>query len=118
MSNDNLPFSLETVLEQCGGKSEIAGMVLDEFLNQVPNDLSEMESSMSAGDWLTAGKAAHRLKGTAGVLGAAKLHPLCASMEMACKEGRTDEVPGIYAELKSEAQKCVEAVPAAKTALG
>lgn len=116
MSAD-LPFSLDTVLEQCGGKAEIAGMVLDEFLNQVPTDLGEMEKCLASNDLVMAGKAAHRLKGTAGVLGAVKLHPLCASMEMAGKEERAEDAAKIFEELKEEAQKCVEAVPSAKAAL-
>lgn len=118
MSDGNLPFSMETVLEQCGGKGEIAAMVLDEFLTQAPTDTDEMQSSLAGGDLVAAGKAAHRLKGTAGVLGAGRLHPLCAAMEIACKEGKADEAARLFEELKAEAERCVEAVPAAKSQLG
>ena len=112
MSNDSLPFTMTTVLEQCGGNKMIAGAVLEEFLNQVPTDIGEMESSLASGDLLTASKAAHRLKGTAGVLGAVRLHPLCAEMELAGKGGDAAKAAAIFAELKVEAQKCVDAVPA------
>lgn len=118
MSNGNLPFNMDTVMEQCGGSATVVGMVLDEFLTQVPTDTAEMEAGIAGGDLLSASKAAHRLKGTAGVLGAAKLHPLCAQMELVCKEGKADEAATVYAELKAEAQLCVDAVPAAKTMLG
>lgn len=113
----DLPINLDTVLEQCGGKAEIAGMVLDEFLNQVPTDIGEMEQCLASGDLITAGKAAHRLKGTAGVLGAAKLHPLCASMELAGKEQRADDAAKFLVELKAEAERCVAAVPTVKELL-
>lgn len=117
MSNGNLPFSMETLMEQCGGNSVIVGSVLDEFLNQVPTDLSEMESGMSGGDLLSSSKAAHRLKGTAGVMGAMKLHPLCAEMEQVCKAGSLADAQRIFAELKAEAAACVEAVPTARSLL-
>lgn len=117
MSSGNLPFNMDFLLEQCGGAKTVVEMVLDEFLNQVPTDTAEMEAGMAGGDLMSASKAAHRLKGTAGTIGAEKLHPLCASMEIACKEGKADEATAIYAELKTEAQVCVDAVPTAKSLL-
>ncbi|MDR3196427.1 MAG: Hpt domain-containing protein [Planctomycetaceae bacterium] len=115
--SSELPFSLETLMEQCGGSKAVAETVLDEFLKQVPADTSEMESCLANGDLITVGKAAHRLKGTAGVLGAMKLHPLCAALELAGKQENPDEAAKIYGELKIEAQRCIDAVPAAKATL-
>ena len=103
---------MATVLEQCGGNKMIAGAVLEEFLNQVPADIGEMESGLVSGDLLTTSKAAHRLKGTAGVLGAVRLHPLCAELELAAKGGDTAKAAALFTELKAEAQRCVDAVPA------
>lgn len=117
MSNDNLPFTMATVLEQCGGNNMVAGMVLEEFLNQVPTDLAEMEAALTGTDLLPASKAAHRLKGTAGVLGAKLLHPLCAEMEHVSKAGDAAKAKEIYGALKAEAQRCVEAVPAGLASL-
>ena len=102
---------MTTILEQCGGSKSTAVMVLEEFLNQVPTDIGEMETSLANGDLLTASKAAHRLKGTAGVLGAVRLHPLCADMELTSKGGDGVKAAEIFAELKVEAQTCVDAVP-------
>ncbi len=115
MSSGNLPFSLDFLKEQCGGSKAVVDMVLDEFLSQVPNDTAEMESGLASGDLMSASKAAHRLKGTAGTIGAEKLHPLCASMEQACKTGNAVEAAAVYPQLKAEAQLCVDAVPTAKS---
>ena len=112
MSGDTLPFTMATVLEQCGGSKSTAVMVLEEFLSQVPTDIGEMECCLASGDLLAAGKAAHRLKGTAGVLGAARLHPLCNEMEQSCKNSDAAKAAGVFVELKVEAKKCVDAVPA------
>jgi len=111
MSSDSFPFTMATVLEQCGGNKMIAGAVLEEFLVQVPADIGEMESSLTSGDLLTASKAAHRLKGTAGVLGAMRLYPLCAELEMAGKSGDVAKTAAIFSEVKVEAQRCADAVP-------
>ncbi|MDR2114858.1 MAG: Hpt domain-containing protein [Planctomycetaceae bacterium] len=112
--SSELPFSMETLMEQCGGSKIVVESVLDEFLKQVSVDTAEMETCLASGDLLTVSKASHRLKGTAGVLGASKLHPLCAALELAGKQGNAADAAQIYNELKVEAQRCVEAVPAAK----
>jgi HPt (histidine-containing phosphotransfer) domain-containing protein len=115
--SSELPFSIEMLMDQCGGTKMVAEMVLDEFLNQVPTDTAEMEANLTSGDLLALSKAAHRLKGTAATLGASKLHPLCAALELAGKQGNAEESAKIYPELKAEAQRCVDSVPAAKAAL-
>ena len=111
MSNGTLPISIETLMEQCGGMAPVVSSVLEEFLTQVSTDVGEMETKLAGGDPLAASKAAHRLKGTAGVLGASKLHSLCAAVEMAGREGRTDDAVQSLTELKVEAQNCVDAIP-------
>jgi HPt (histidine-containing phosphotransfer) domain-containing protein len=110
----DFPFSVENTLEQCGGNADVAATVLDEFLNQVPADVAEMQDGFNQNSLITTSKAAHRLKGTAGVLGADKLHPLCAALEIAAKENRANDAKKLFDELKTEAKRCVDYVPAAK----
>ncbi|MDR0869726.1 MAG: Hpt domain-containing protein [Planctomycetaceae bacterium] len=112
-----LPITIETLMEQCGGMAVVAQSVLDEFLTQVATDIAEMETKLAGGDLLGASKAAHRLKGTAGVLGAAKLHSLCQAVEFAGKEGRGDDAKNSFAGLKVESQRCVDAVPAVRASV-
>jgi len=112
--SDDFPFKMDTLLEQCGGNRDIAGVILDEFVIQVADDLKEIETCIASGDLVQVGKVGHRLKGTAGVLGAAKLHSLCFALEVSGKEGRAEEVAKTSPELKSEAERCVAAVPEAR----
>lgn len=114
MSSVSLPINIATLMEQCGGMAAVANSVFDEFLTQVPVDVAEMDAKLAAGDLLAASKSAHRLKGTAGVLGAEKLYALCAAVELAGKESRGDDASHSLAELKVEAQRCIDAVPAAR----
>ena len=115
--SDDFPFKITTLLEQCGGSKDIGKVILDEFLIQVAADTKEMESCLTSGDLTQVGKVGHRLKGTAGVLGAAKLHALCFALETAGKEGNTEKATQTYAELKAEADRCTAAVPEARTRL-
>ena len=115
--SDDFPFKIETLLEQCGGNKTIGEVILDEFLVQIAADIQEMEDSLASGDLQKTGKAAHRLKGTAGVLGAAKLHTLCHALETAGKAGNADESAKVYPELKAETDRCIVAVPEARTRL-
>jgi len=59
----------------------------------------------------------HRLKGTAGVLGASKLYDLCFALELAGKEGNAEQANSVYPNLKDEAERCVGAVPEARSRL-
>jgi HPt (histidine-containing phosphotransfer) domain-containing protein len=115
--SEYFPLKVESLLEQCGGNRDIGKVILDEFLIQVANDLSEAEARIASGNWVQVGKIGHRLKGTAGVLGAAKLHELCFALEIAGKDANAAEIAKIYPELKAEANQCIAAVPEARKQL-
>ena len=116
--NDEFPYAIETLLEQCGDSKDIAGIILEEFVVQIADDTKEIKQSLTDGDLLQAGKAAHRLKGSAGVVGATKLHSLCIALEQAVKEAKdADKGAKIYDELKVEAQRCIDAVPTVREKL-
>jgi len=112
--SDDFPLKIETLLEQCGGNREIGGVILDEFIIQVADDIKEIDTCLADDNLVQAGKVGHRLKGTAGVLGAEKLRSLCAVIEAAGKEGNGDEIRKTVPELKAEIDRCVAAVPEAR----
>jgi len=115
--NDDFPFKIDTLLEQCGGNRDIGKVILDEFLIQVADDIREIETCIARDDLVQVGKAAHRLKGTAGVLGATKLYTLCQTIETAGREGNAEEFAKTYSEFKAEIDRCVAAVPEAREGL-
>ncbi|MDR2644315.1 MAG: Hpt domain-containing protein [Planctomycetaceae bacterium] len=108
---NEFPFSLENILEQCGGSASTALLVLNEFLSQVSSDEAEMQNGLDTNVLIKTSKAAHRLKGTAGVLGAEKLHALCAALEIAAKEDRATDTIKIFADLQAESKRCIDYVP-------
>jgi len=115
--SDDFPFEIKTLLEQCGGNRDIGGVVLDEFIIQVAADLKELDACVANGNVAQAAKVGHRLKGTAGVLGADSLHTLCAALEIAGKNGSEEEVAKICSELKTETDRCIAAIPEARNRL-
>jgi len=114
---DDFPFKIETLLEQCGGSREIGKVILDEFIIQAADDIKEIDTSIADGNWVQVGKVGHRLKGTAGVFGAAKLRNLCTALETAGKGGNSEEIAKTYTEVKAEIERCVAAIPEAKEQL-
>ena len=115
--SDDSPIRIKTLLEQCGGNIEIGEVVLDEFLLQIVTDIQEIETCLANGDLLQAGRVGHRLKGTAGVLGADKMRSICLSLETAGKSENAEETGKTFLELKAEADRCVAAVPEARIQL-
>jgi HPt (histidine-containing phosphotransfer) domain-containing protein len=115
--SEDFPITIATLLEQCGGNKAIGEVILDEFLVQIDADTKEIEECLANGNIVQAGRVGHRLKGTAGVLGATKLHTLCFALESAGKAGNTAEAANVYVNLKAEADRCVAIVPEAKTRL-
>ena len=112
--DDVFPFKITTLMEQCGGNRDVAKVILDEFIIQVANDIKEIETCIAGGNLVQVGKVGHRLKGTAGVLGAAELYTLCFALETAGKGENAEEVAKIVPELTVEANRCVAAVPEAQ----
>jgi HPt (histidine-containing phosphotransfer) domain-containing protein len=115
--SDDFPFKIETLLEQCGGSKAVGEMILDEFLTQVATDTQEVADCLASGNLTQAGKVGHRLKGTAGVLGASKLHELCFVIEIAGRDGNAEKANAAYPDLKIEADRCAAAVPEARNRL-
>lgn len=116
MSGD-AAMNLQVLLEQCAGKKEIAIMVLDEFISQTPADVTAISQAISQHDALATSKAAHRLKGTAGVIGAHRFHQLCFDVELAGKNGDLSAAAASFVELEQEAKRCMDFVPIAKTSM-
>lgn len=105
-------------MEQIGGSAETAKMVLEEFLRQTPLDLQSIDTFLGAGDLVAAGKTAHSLKGSSGVMGAHELRQIAADLEMACRASEADQSATLNAQLKTEAKRCLEFIPTLMNSLG
>lgn len=110
-------FDIDAMMSQCAGKKEIAEAILDEFLSQTPKDLDELATTFGVGDLVALSKVAHRLKGTAGVLGAKEFHTHCMVLETACRNNEAAAVPGAYIAVLESAKACMDYVPTLRAEL-
>jgi HPt (histidine-containing phosphotransfer) domain-containing protein len=109
-------FDVNKLSEQCGGSNAVVLMVLEEFQNQTPIDISGIETALQAGDIETASKVAHSLKGASGTMGAMSLHALSAEVEAACRhEKNLEKANSLFPNLKTVAQQTIDAIPAVMT---
>jgi HPt (histidine-containing phosphotransfer) domain-containing protein len=61
-----------------------------------------MDAASAASDLGELGDAGHMLKGTLFNMGLTEAAEAARSLELACKEGRTDEVHSLFARLREE----------------
>lgn len=86
--------------------------LIDIFLHDTPLRLKELADATAAGDAVTATRAAHSIKGSAGNFGAAGLSRLAFESESAAKAGRLDEVAAKQTPLEQQFALVREALTA------
>jgi histidine phosphotransfer protein HptB len=82
----NMVFDREDLLVTVGGDTEILEELVGMFLGVAPDQMESIKTALGRGDYLGAGREAHKLKGTAGNLRALFLHAAFAVLEESAKE--------------------------------
>lgn len=72
------------------GDAEMAGAVIEVFLDDIPKQIASLKAALDAGDMETLGNVAHTIKGAAANVGGEELRRVAGEMEAACKTGDTD----------------------------
>jgi len=98
-ANDTPPspdFSSGAVFDRIGflgrlmGDAEIAGAVIEVFLDDIPKQIASLKAALDAGDMETIGNVAHTIKGAAANVGGEALRELASQIEEACRDGNVD----------------------------
>ncbi len=76
--------------------------LVDIFLADTPQRLAEAETALAAGDFATAGRAVHSIKGSAGNFGASGLSRLAFQAESEAKAERADGMRAVLPALRGE----------------
>ncbi len=88
----NLPgFELDKLLQMLGGNRTRAIQLLLDFSDDLASVPEEVRASLAAEDFATARQTAHRVKGTAGNIGAMDLHAAAVKLETQLKHGQPDQ---------------------------
>lgn len=99
------------------GNTALAMMLFDKFENQVREDLSAIQSAITAQNAEKVRRISHALKGAAGALSATLVQQTAARIELAARENRMEAVATCFSDLKSEVDRCLEYLPDARAAV-
>jgi len=110
-----LPLSLTELSERCMGSAAVATLVLDKFEEQLTADVETIQECLAAGDVEQIARVAHALKGAAGAVAASTLRDLAAEIERLARKEEIESITRELASLRSEVDRCLAYLPAART---
>ena len=84
---------------------DVLGTLVRTFAASSADDLAELRRLASEGSWCEVERAAHRLKGGSGCLGAVRVAALCAAVEERVRAQRTEEVGSLVTQLERELER-------------
>jgi CheY-like chemotaxis protein/HPt (histidine-containing phosphotransfer) domain-containing protein len=99
--NGSAVFDRDAVLAPLGGDREIAIILIDGLIADLPGALDALEHSLGAGDAETAERHAHTIKGLAAGGGASQLRDAARRIEQLCRDGVLDEALRRLPELRA-----------------
>jgi PAS domain S-box-containing protein len=108
-------FDRAALIERLMGDEATAAIVIEGFLADMPEQLAELETAVSKGDFALAEKHAHRIKGEAANLGCMAFHRSAHVMEMAGKGARIEELKSLAPELAKRFYEVKEAMAATRS---
>ena len=103
-------FDLPEALARARGKRPLLRKVADLFLADCPGLLEQMRGALAAGDGPMLERAAHRMKGSAANLSAARVVDLSGRLERAGSEGRLEGAVSVYDRLELEVDQLRDAL--------
>ena len=101
------PVALEEfrALMREAGVEEVVDEAIGAFLAETPLRLQNLEAAASGGDPEAVGQLAHAVKSASGAIHAHGLSEHALRLEMAGREGRTDEITALHAGMRAEADR-------------
>ncbi len=99
-SNEPILFDAKDMLGRFGGDVEIALVLLDSLLEDIPRALAVLNQALQAGDLESAAREAHTIKGLAGSGGVQGLSTCAREVEMLCRSGNRAQAQARLPELE------------------
>jgi HPt (histidine-containing phosphotransfer) domain-containing protein len=81
------PNAVKSLIELVGDDAEALSEIVDAFLDEAPQRLTELRRGIDDGDSVLVGRAAHTLKANARTFGAGRLAELSGVIESAARGG-------------------------------
>ena len=106
-----LPLDVKALLARCTGKAAFAQKMLDKFSVQAATGVQSLMDALASKQIPEAERSAHTIKGMAATVGAEPLKRVAAEIELALRTAEMTDMEGKLAQLKSELQRCTDALP-------
>jgi len=95
-----------------GARPDLLGGLVDLFVERAPRKVADMRDALTAGALESASAAAHSLKSSSAMIGAANLASLCSEMERRTSGREVDGADKLLLQLDHEVTRVVEALRA------
>ncbi len=104
-------MNLDYLHELSGNDADFEKVMMEQFIQQTPEEINALQSAIESNDLVTAKKIAHSLKSTVSYMGlAAELHPYLQDIEKAVLASDTSEIPAKFAHVKLVAEEAVKEI--------
>jgi two-component system sensor histidine kinase/response regulator len=99
-------IDLDGLVRRCSGSASLAERVIDKLATQMNEGIVRVQRAVDAADATELAKAAHALKGTAGMASAEGLRRSAEILEALGRDGQLDGVPAALAALHEQVLRC------------
>jgi HPt (histidine-containing phosphotransfer) domain-containing protein len=103
-------FDPQAMLERLLGDHELLGTVIDGFLDDIPQQLSDLLLMIEAGDVSGAERQAHSIRGAASILAADRFSETAGKIEVEARGGQISRAAAYVPELESRLQELTAAL--------
>lgn len=116
-AEETAPFSVDGLMQRCMNSLSTVAIILDEFEKQAKVDLPALKQCLAQNDATELARLAHGIKGAAGYLSAASLCSIAADLEQMGRSGELAAAEKTMTLLQNEAERCVNYIPLARSAI-
>ena len=102
------PYDRTTALDMLGGKKELLTRMDAIFLRDVPGEMAELTVAFEEGDWDTAMRLAHSIKGSSRTVGALKAGAVAEQLEYLCRHHDASSAKKELKSLESEVKSALQ----------
>ena len=103
--------NLDYLHELSGNDKDFEKVMMEQFVEQTPEEISSLQAAIGSADLLSAKKIAHSLKSTVSYMGlAGELHPYLESIEKAATTGDSSGIDDKFAHVKEVAEEAVKEI--------
>jgi HPt (histidine-containing phosphotransfer) domain-containing protein len=104
-------INLSYLHELSGNDRDFEKIMMEQFVQQTPAEISSLQAAIDAEDWMSAKKIAHSLKSTVSYMGLAdELHPSLHEIEKAAVSDDPSSISSRFSHIKKVSEGAVKEI--------